>query len=239
MSLLLGFSTGALFRDDLSRGVDAVRSMHLEAIELSALRTRELTSLLDFVEATNLNAFRYISLHAPTDFLPHEEREVVRILLGLSQRHDWPVVVHPDCMNNFSLWEPFGEQLCIENMDKRKPVGRTVEELRPLFEAFPPARLCFDLAHAHQVDTSMTEAYRILREFGTRIRQLHVSEVASNSKHDRISKAVLSAFLDVSVMLPRGIPVILETPVALTEAGRELRKVAMLFEPFAVAAARA
>ena len=239
MPLSLGFSTGALFRDDLARSVDAVLGMHLEAIELSALRTRELRGLLKFVETTELNTFRYVSLHAPTDYLPDDEPEVVRILLGLSQRHSWPVVVHPDCMADFSLWEPFGEQLCIENMDKRKPVGRTVEELKPLFEAFPRARLCFDLAHAHQVDTSMTEAYRILREFGTRIRQLHVSEVSSNSKHDRISEAVLSAFWDVSVLLPRGVPVILETPVDVSEAGRELRKVATLFEPRAVAAARA
>ena len=84
----------------------------------------------------------------------------------------------------------------------------------------------------------MTEAYRILREFGPRICQLHVSEVTSKSKHDRISEAVLSAFLDVSVLLPKTVPVILETPVNVAEAGRELRMVARLFEP-AVAGARA
>ena len=235
---LLGFSTGALFRDDLARGVEAVRDMRLEAIELSALRKRELPGLVDFVESAKLDAFTYISVHAPTDYLPDEEPDVARILLELSRRHGWPVVIHPDCISNVDLWRPFEEHLCIENMDKRKPIGRTVEELRPLFEAYPGARLCFDIAHAHQVDTSMTEAYRILREFGPRICQLHVSEVTSKSKHDRISEAVLSAFLDVSVLLPKTVPVILETPVNVAEAGRELRMVARLFEP-AVAGARA
>jgi hypothetical protein len=69
-------------------------------------------------------------------------------------------------------------------------------------------------------------------------RKCHVSGVTSNSKHDRISEAALSAFLDVSVLLPKGVPVIVETPVDVNEAGRELRVVARLFEP-PVAGARA
>ena len=81
----------------------------------------------------------------------------------------------------------------------------------------------------------MTEAYRILRHFGDRICQLHVSEVTSSSKHDRISNPVLEAFREVAEHLPRHVPVILETPVTLEEAERELRQVAKLFEPVSLA----
>ena len=42
--------------------------------------------------------------------------------------HRWPIIVHPDAIANFRLWEDFGEWLCIENMDKRKPIGRTVRK---------------------------------------------------------------------------------------------------------------
>ena len=118
----------------------------------------------------------------------------------------------------------------IENMDKRKPAGRTAAELKELFENFREAQLCFDIAHAHQVDTSMTEAYRILREFGPRVCQVHVSQVTTSSRHERLSDAAVESFREVAPLIPLGVPVILETPVSLADAPRELRQAAKIFE---------
>ena len=72
---------------------------------------------------------------------------------------NWPIVVHPDAMFDFSLWREFGNLLCLENMDKRKPVGRTVQELDRIFQELPDASFCFDIGHARQVAPTMTEAY--------------------------------------------------------------------------------
>src|SRR4051794_1997340 len=69
----------------------------------------------------------------------------------------YPVVVHPDVIFDRPRWRVLGEALFIENMDKRKPVGRTVEELQEFFRDLPAARFCFDIGHARQVDPSMTE----------------------------------------------------------------------------------
>ncbi len=192
---LIGFSTGALYRDDLEAGVAAARDLNAHAIELSALRLRELRPLLDFVESADLSAFPYVSVHAPTDYSRDQEREVATLLAGVALERQWFVVVHPDCISDHEAWKPLDKWLTLENMDKRKPVGRTVEELGPFFEAFPLAAFCFDIGHAHQVDTSMTEAYRLLREFGARICQLHVSEVSSSSKHGRMTARVLPSHL--------------------------------------------
>lgn len=128
------------------------------------------------------------------------------------------------------MWREFGPLLCVENMDKRKPVGRTANELRRWFDEFPDARLCFDIAHAQQVDPSMTEAYRILKEFGDRICQLHVSEVTTSSKHDRLSESAIRAFIEVSEQLPPNAPAILETPVSEEDARTELRQAARIFD---------
>jgi len=169
--LLIGFSTGALSKDRLTEAVAAARAMRLECVELSALHLRELQPLVDFVNGNGVNDFKYVSIHAPTDYTREQEPQVAATLLKLATEHSWSVVVHPDCLWNPDVWTPFGKWLCIENMDKRKRVGRTAEELCELFDRFPAAGLCFDIAHAHQVDTSMTEAYRILRKFGRRIYQ--------------------------------------------------------------------
>jgi sugar phosphate isomerase/epimerase len=227
---ILGFSTGALAEGDVSRGVAIVSVLGLEAIELSALRVREVHALEEVASSTDLAAFAYISLHAPTDYAEEQEAEVAERLYDLAARRGWPVVVHPDCIQGAELWKPFGALLCIENMDKRKPVGRTAAELEMWFAEFPDARLCFDIGHAQQVDPSMTEAYRILRRFGDRICQIHLSEVTTSSKHDRISETAIRAFSEVADHLPLGVPVILETPVGGEEARVELMQAERVFE---------
>jgi hypothetical protein len=72
-------------------------------------------------------------------------------------------------------------------MDKRKPGGRTVRELEYWFSEFPEASFCFDIGHARQVDTCMTVAYLMLKRFLPRLRQVHISEVNTQNKHDRLS----------------------------------------------------
>ncbi|MFL5383570.1 MAG: hypothetical protein ACJ8GN_13715 [Longimicrobiaceae bacterium] len=117
-----------------------------------------------------------------------------------------------------------GSLLLIENMDKRKRTGRTVEELEILFRSLPEARLCFDIAHARQVDGTMTEAYRILKRFGDKLAEIHISEVTSNSGHYRISPAASRAFQKVAAFIPPEVPVILESRVGREEIADEIAR---------------
>ena len=136
----------------------------------------------------------------------------------------WPIVLHPDAIHNFQLWEEFGNLLCIENMDKRKHIGRYKKELDYIFERLPNARFCLDMAHARQVDSSMTEAYTILKNFGHRLLQLHISEVNTSSKHDHISQGASRAFKEIAHLIPPNVPAILETPVLEEEIEEELAR---------------
>jgi hypothetical protein len=108
-------------------------------------------------------------------------------------------------------------------MDKRKPVGRTAEELGRIFDQFPEARMCFDIGHARQVDTSMTEAYRIVRDFSRRIEQIHISVVNTSSKHDLITPNAAHAFRRIASLIPGAIPAILETPVGRDQIRAQLK----------------
>lgn len=227
----IGFSTGALAMGHIERGVDIARSLGLGVIELSALRLRELNGLIDFVSKEELSDFEYVALHAPTDYKALDEQRVAEILGTIARERQWPVILHPDVVCEFGNWVPLGPWLCVENMDKRKPSGRTVEELDQALAVTPEAYVCFDIAHARQVDSSMTEAYRILRRFRSRIRQMHFSEVGSDSKHRRISDSAFRAFAEVAHSLPAEVPVILESIVAespnvLEDARVELERVA-------------
>jgi sugar phosphate isomerase/epimerase len=228
----IGFSTGALARSDVVTALEWLRETNADAVELSALRLPELAPLVGLVEALDLANYQFISVHAPGRIAPSEERVVVGLLREFTGR-GWPIVLHPDAISDISLWADFGPNLLLENMDKRKHMGRTVEELETLFRLLPEARLCFDIAHARQVDGTMTEAYRILKKFGARIAQIHISEVTSSSGHDRISPAASRAFQKVAALIPLDVPVILESRIAREEIGSEMERAKAALTPAA------
>jgi hypothetical protein len=118
-----------------------------------------------------------------------------------------------------------GNLLCIENMDKRKGVGRTVRELTSLFTEFPEASFCFDIGHARQVDTSMIQGYMMLKHFRSRLRQVHISEVNSQNKHDRLSFVSILGFQEVAHLIPSSTPVIIESVVLENQIGAEICRV--------------
>ncbi len=219
----IGFSTGALAYADFGRALEMLNASPCDSLELSALRLRELNPLLERIDALDLSKFSYVSIHAPSEFGPNAEIAVRDRLQGELWRQ-WPIVLHPDTVHDFAVWRELGSLLCIENMDKRKPIGRTVKDLTSIFEKLPEATFCFDIGHARQCDPTMTEAYFILRAFGPRLRQVHISEVNSQSKHDCLSHGSILAFQQVAELIPEHIPLILETPVITSSMGAEMEK---------------
>ncbi len=228
MTRLIGFSTGALAFGAYDRGLEEIRSNSLAAVELSALRQSELEPLVTALDALDLSGFQYIAFHAPSDIAPGTEERVVDLLLRVAER-GWPIIVHPDVIEDHCLWRRIGALLCVENMDKRKPIGRTADELESIFDLLPNASFCFDAGHARQVDSTMTEAYLILRRFGAKLRQVHVSEVNTRSKHDPLSYASLLAFRRVADMIPPDIPLIVESVIPANRIGAEVEHVQSAF----------
>jgi len=218
----IGFSTGALARSDFLRALKMMSGKTVNAVELSALRKHELPNLVALAGKLDLSQYEYVSVHAPSSFSDAEEKEIVNQLKRLTT-YEWPIVLHPDTIHNFDLWEDFGGLLFIENMDKRKARGHTIDDLKEVFDKLPRAFLCFDIAHAHQVDSSMTEAYKILRSFGSRVRQLHMSELNTDSKHCTISFGSILAFKKVAHLIPESAPAIIESMVEEGDIEREVQ----------------
>lgn len=205
----IGFSTGAIARGDFQHALGLLIGYELDVVELSALRVDELHPLVAALPTLDLTSFGFVSIHAPSRFEQSVELAIVESLSKITA--DLPIVVHPDVLFSPDLWSHFGSKLLIENMDKRKPVGRTVTELIPFFTALPEARFCFDIGHARQVDPSMTESMLLLREFGSRLAEVHISEVNTSSRHDPISTSAVRAFQSVSRYIPDATPIVIES----------------------------
>ncbi|MEZ5354948.1 MAG: hypothetical protein R2762_20115 [Bryobacteraceae bacterium] len=202
-----------------------MRKHNLDVVELSALRVGELPPLVQAIPELDLTAFHFVSIHAPSKFSTAEEAGVLASLQLLA-RQGFCIVAHPDTIFNTREWGVLGDRLLIENMDKRKPVGRTARELESFFLALPEARFCFDIGHARQVDPSMTEAALLLRAFQHRLAEVHMSEVNTASRHDPLSANAVMAFSPVMTDIPEHVPIILESliDVGQSDVETEIRR---------------
>lgn len=226
----VGFSTGALAKGDFQRALEILRNQRIEAVELSALREFELEPLISSLPSLDLSGFSHVSIHAPSKLERTSEVQVVE-LLQVALRMEIGIVVHPDTIVDSDLWKGFGRLLWIENLDKRKCVARTSFELEKIFDAFPEAGFCLDVAHARQIDPTMSEATRMILSFDHRIRQIHASGLNSNSTHSALSTAASYAFGQISDLIRSDIPIILESPIEENAISGELAYAREAFSP--------
>lgn len=226
----VGFSTGALGLGDTDHALSLLHDQHLSSIEFSALRWDELEPVAQRLGQVRPGDYEHVSFHAPSAFTAEQEPALVAFLCERIPA-SVTIVVHPDSIKCRALWGALGSRLALENMDRRKDVGRNVEELDSFFNDLPEARFCFDVGHARQWDPSMTQAYRLLRAFRDRLVQLHVSEVATNSQHDRLSETAILAFAEIADLVPNHVPLIIESRVSGNEISAEVARVNRAFPP--------
>ncbi|MBL0309572.1 MAG: hypothetical protein IPP77_07840 [Bacteroidetes bacterium] len=225
----VGFSTGSLALGDFRRGIEMCRGKHVNAVELSALRESELAGLIDSLDDIDIAPFEYISFHAPSKIVHYSEKEVVSLLSKVAERR-WMIIVHPDIITEFDVWQQLGQYLCIENMDKRKSIGRTFYDMDALFEMLPEASFCLDVAHARQVDPTMSEALLMLMEFRKRITQIHLSDVNSSSVHEPLNMEAILSYRRISKLIHPDTPIIIESPVVENQMNQEVEYAEYIFD---------
>ena len=222
----VGFSTGAIANGDVNRALSILQPVKTAtAVELSALRQEELPKLVSILDELRVEErYDYISVHIPSRFDVGAERQIVSALEKHIAPRGWPMIVHPNVIREPGPWRNFGSLICVENMDIRKRgAGQTADELRKWFDWLPEARFCFDIGHAHQVDTSLLEAWRLVKAYGDRLQQIHLSHVNFESGHERISLSVWEAFKSLYpaiLELRRDVPIILESTCTTPDAVR-------------------
>jgi sugar phosphate isomerase/epimerase len=209
----VGASTGYLHADrgDWERLVAQACEVSPFAAELAALSESELPGLVAHLAADEWLPFHYVSVHAPSKGRRMPEHELVDLLAGLPCDVD-AIVVHPDVIEDPREYRRLGRRLVLENMDARKPDGRTAAELAPLFALLPEAGLCLDVAHAGDVDATLAVGHELLDAFAPRLRHVHVSSLDGVGHHVPLRAADEAAF---APLLRRccDVPWILEAPL--------------------------
>ncbi|MEA2311111.1 MAG: hypothetical protein QOE28_1079, partial [Solirubrobacteraceae bacterium] len=208
----LGASTGYMeaSRYDWEALVSEALGTSAFATELAALSEGELPGLEAYLAADPDLPFCYLSVHAPVKHLRMPEPELVRRLVRLARVAD-AIVVHPDAIEDIARYRALGSCLVLENMDARKPIGRTAEELAPYFAALPEAGFCLDVAHVMSVDPTLAVGEALLDAYAGRLRHLHVSSLDGECRHVPLTAEHEARFVPLLRRCP-DVPWILEAP---------------------------
>ena len=211
---LLGCSTGYMDgqREEWEELVVEAAAVSGVATELSAISEPELPSLIDYLRQRPFLPFRYISVHGPSKQRQLDERALVELLANLPAWID-AIVMHPDTIEEPERYRRLGRRLVLENMDARKPDGRTAEELARLFDVLPDAGLCFDIAHAKSIDPTMAVGSLMLDRFASKLRHVHISSLDEHSHHVPLSDEDELLYPPL-LQKCRDVPWILEAPAS-------------------------
>jgi sugar phosphate isomerase/epimerase len=186
-----GISTGAyeIERDDWRDAVARARREGFTCLELCAIVPPLLGTLAAYLTAADLDGFARVSLHAPVRIDPPEAVGEIRLLPV-----DGDVILHPDVYGRDAAAAALGPRAVFENMDVTKSLGRTVEDLSTVFDLFPDAGFCLDVAHVWTNDQSLALGHDLLDSFGDRLRQLHVSGIEPDGTHRETTAADLELY---------------------------------------------
>jgi hypothetical protein len=176
----IGFSHGVLFKlHDVytEKNILTLKGCGSNAIEVNCHKTDSvmfLDKILSYVKQ-----FEHVSLHAPCHFRYGSNNETRELLKKLEDFYfkvkSSLVVVHPDLVDDWSVFDHSAMTWAIENMDNRKPNFKDFIDLRMFFDRHPEWSLVLDLGHCYSNDKSMLSAQDMIELFGGRIKEIHLS----------------------------------------------------------------
>ncbi len=166
-------------------------------LEVSVMQDAELKALRSFLRSDHapelLQLPAQLSLHAPSKNLDGFAFDRI-IYLSEMPKEFAQIIVHPDVMGDPQSWQMLGQRLVLENMDCRKNLGSTVEDLAAYFQILPKAKFCLDVAHVWSLDKTMQLGFELLEAFSNRLVEVHFSGIKESGSHCPLSKEQFATY---------------------------------------------
>lgn len=187
MEINFGFSTGCLHKSGLTlRGqLELIAKTGCTAVELNFLRANDLVANRNAdVCRDELGPFQYVSLHAP--IYPYSRDngtfDIFAAIRKINKTRGLDlVVVHPDTVRDFSVFDNLNFPVAFENMDIRKNFGLTPSDMLATVDKNDEWRMVLDVNHAFTNnidDTDCQFAAAFWQKLHPWIDQVHLSGYA-------------------------------------------------------------
>lgn len=221
--ILLGCSTGTIRKASVSVG-DAITFFNeqgITAVEIGQHDVLEIAQNPQIIPWDILQRFSYITLHAPKiPYADNDQTERVFKAIEIVQQHCvlQHVVIHPDVVEDFSVFNNAPFKIAFENMDWQKKAYTTPHDMENLLKEFPQSSMVLDVNHVYTHDNTMELAKEFYASCGDRIVEVHVS--GFTELHDPLyrtqQKEIIHAIQDTSV------PMIIESWMTPDEVELEI-----------------
>lgn len=219
----IGFSTGALYkRCNAAEAIKIFKENGVSVLELAGFFGVDAIRAADEAAfAKLLQGFKYISLHAPK-IEYGANKETKEFFDGINKinalRKLDLVVIHPDCVKDFNVFNEVDFPVAFENMDNQKASFQYPEEFKEIISSNDKFSVVLDINHIYTNDKTMKIGNDFHKEFEGRISQYHLS--GFEVLHDPLFKTKQKNIIDA--VLNKDIPIVIESVVASDEVKLEL-----------------
>lgn len=223
----IGFSHGDFYKvmDKYAKEVfDVYAEAGSEIIEIHPNKIDEidkLKSIIPFIEK-----YPYKSIHLPTNIKYQNNIETKKVLDAIANFYKAIganlILVHPDLVEDWDVFDGYPFVWAIENMDNRKQNYKNLPDLKELFKRKKDWKMVLDLNHCYSNDASMKLAQDFIDEFQDRIAEIHLSGYVEY--HEPLFKTKQIEIMEFCKKL--NVPIIIESTFdSIDEAKKEMEYV--------------
>lgn len=221
----VGFGNGSLWKvaDKYSKStIDIYRSCGNDVIEICINNLSEVSKLPRIV--SYINDFAYKSIHLPNDIAYKNDERTKRLLDVVSDYYKEInanlILVHPDIVEDWEIFNPYKLNWAVENMDKEKQKYKTVSDLAEFFKTKPDWKLVLDLNHCYTNDKTMKLARDMIDQFKNKISEIHLSGYIN--LHDPLFQTKQNFILDYCK--ETDVPIVIESVLdSVNDAEKEYK----------------
>lgn len=217
----IGFSTGVFFpHSSIPEALRILKEHSVTAVEIGPDFSHPETFEANELTIEDLSSFTIVSHHAPSityGYNPETEFVFKRIARLQAITRLAKVVVHPDWVEDFSVFKHAPFTVAFENMDCRKQSFKTATEMRDLLEKDPAWEMVFDINHVYTNDRTLRSVGEFIELCGDRITQIHLS--GYSQLHDPLFKTRQTELITAIAAIPGQI--VVESQLGLDEFKQE------------------
>jgi len=213
-TIKLGYSVGGSTNQySLKKKIEILLSVENFAVELSYITGMGRNKELDQEDIDRIKQFDFVSIHAPAlisedpkiwiKYPSTEGNIAIEKLLKVAQQIDANAILfHPDLIEDFDwLNKQIGDLLVFENMDAGKSFGKTIDDLKNIFNRSPQAKWVCDVNHIYTMDNTMKLAEEFHNQFQNKLSYYHLSGYGGfhDALHISQEDVILQGIKDLSV----------------------------------------
>jgi len=185
---IIGFTNGCFHGKNRNIfSVAALNKLKLKgtnALELSFDPLADQTKLRALLP--ELKKFKYISLHMSSRYDYSGGKIMTKILKNTLAFYQLCgaqlVVLHPDVVKNWQIFQKYPINWAVENMDSNKIDFQTVSSVGRLLAQWPKLKMVLDLNHCYENDPTLKLANDFIKRFKNKIKEIHLSGHQNSKK---------------------------------------------------------